>query len=177
MQIKKWIDFLPHVFLVYSSHWYELNSFYFFIYFYEFIYLTYHHRPSNRHGLMARRYQYQSHQRDYLWTDQQPCCCLRWQKFMPNPILSSYQFLHKRNQRIRKKDLPSWMGKISQVKALLSKNGIEEKDIQSVNISINPNYNYDNGKSTIDGFVASHGLSIKIRNLENVDDFLPESVR
>ncbi len=62
--------------------------------------------------------------------------------------------------------------KVAQVKELLSKNGIEEKDIQSVNISINPNYNYDNGKSTIDGFIASHGLSIKIRNLESVDAIL-----
>ena len=52
------------------------------------------------------------------------------------------------------------------------KNGIAEKDIQSVQISINPNYIYDNGKSTIDGFVATHGLAIKIRKLETVDEIL-----
>jgi uncharacterized protein YggE len=54
----------------------------------------------------------------------------------------------------------------------MKENGINDKDIQSVNISINPNYNYDNGKSTIDGFVASHGLKIKIRKLESVDAIL-----
>ena len=37
-----------------------------------------------------------------------------------------------------------------------------------MNISINPNYNYDNGKSTIDGFIATHGLQVKIRNLAGV---------
>ncbi len=51
-------------------------------------------------------------------------------------------------------------------------NGIADKDIQSVQISINPNYNYDNGKSTIDGFVATHGLTIKIRKLDSVDAIL-----
>lgn len=62
--------------------------------------------------------------------------------------------------------------KISEVQKLLKDNGIVEKDIQSVNISINPNYNYDNGRSTIDGFIASHGLQVKIRNLESIDTIL-----
>ncbi len=62
--------------------------------------------------------------------------------------------------------------KIAEVKALLKTNGIDDKDIQSVNISINPNYNYDDGKTTIDGFIATHGLSIKIRKLESVDAVL-----
>ncbi|MBP9779826.1 SIMPL domain-containing protein [Candidatus Gracilibacteria bacterium] len=62
--------------------------------------------------------------------------------------------------------------KIAQIKKALLDNGIAEKDIQSNNISINPNYVYDNGKSTIDGFIASHGLTVKIRNLENVDTIL-----
>ncbi|NRH20940.1 SIMPL domain-containing protein [Candidatus Gracilibacteria bacterium] len=62
--------------------------------------------------------------------------------------------------------------KIGEVQKLLKDNGIEEKDIQSVNISINPNYNYDNGKSTIDGFMATHGLQVKIRNLESIDTIL-----
>lgn len=62
--------------------------------------------------------------------------------------------------------------KIASLKALMSQNGVAEKDIQSVNISINPNYTYDNGKSSIDGFVATHGLTIKIRKLESVDQIL-----
>ncbi len=53
-------------------------------------------------------------------------------------------------------------------------NGVAEKDIQSVNIAINPNYVYENitGKSSIDGFIATHGLAIKIRNLDSIDAIL-----
>ena len=62
--------------------------------------------------------------------------------------------------------------KIASLKELMKTNGIADKDIQSVQISINPNYIYDNGKSTIDGFIATHGLMIKIRKLDSVDAIL-----
>ena len=62
--------------------------------------------------------------------------------------------------------------KIASLKELMKTNGIADKDIQSVQISINPNYIYDNGKSTIDGFIATHGLTIKIRKLDTVDAIL-----
>ncbi len=62
--------------------------------------------------------------------------------------------------------------KIGAIQKLMKDNGIAEKDIQSVNIAINPNYVYDNGKSTIDGFVTTHGLKIKIRKLTSVDVIL-----
>ncbi len=56
----------------------------------------------------------------------------------------------------------------------MKENGVAEKDIQSVNIAINPNYVYENitGKSSIDGFIATHGLAIKIRNLDSIDAIL-----
>lgn len=62
--------------------------------------------------------------------------------------------------------------KIGSIQKLMKENGILDKDMQSINIGINPNYNYDNGKTTIDGFNATHGLRIKIRNLESVDKIL-----
>ena len=62
--------------------------------------------------------------------------------------------------------------KIASLKELMKTNGIADKDIQSVQISINPNYIYDNGKSTIDGFIATHGLTIKIRKLDTVGAIL-----
>ena len=62
--------------------------------------------------------------------------------------------------------------KIGAIQNLMKTNGIAEKDIQSINIAINPNYNYDNGKTTVDGFVATHGLRIKIRKLESIDTIL-----
>lgn len=62
--------------------------------------------------------------------------------------------------------------KIGSVQKLMKENGILDKDMQSINIGINPNYNYENGKTTIDWFNATHGLKIKIRNLESVDKIL-----
>ena len=62
--------------------------------------------------------------------------------------------------------------KIGAIQNLMKANGITEKDIQSINIGINPSYNYDNGKSTIDGFIATHGLRIKIRKLDSIDTIL-----
>ena len=37
---------------------------------------------------------------------------------------------------------------------------------------MNPEYNYDNGKTTPNGFSASHSLSIKIRKLDTVNPIL-----
>lgn len=62
--------------------------------------------------------------------------------------------------------------KIWAIQNLMKTNGILEKDIQSVNIAINPNYTYDNGKQNMDGFTATHGLRIKIRKLESIDTIL-----
>ena len=62
--------------------------------------------------------------------------------------------------------------KIASLKELMKKNGVADTDIQSVQIGINPNYIYDAGKSTIDGYIATHGLTIKIRKLDSVDAIL-----
>ncbi len=62
--------------------------------------------------------------------------------------------------------------KIADIQKLMKDNGIAEKDIQSINIAINPHYNYGNGKTTLDGYTATHGLSIKIRNLKVIDTIL-----
>jgi uncharacterized protein YggE len=62
--------------------------------------------------------------------------------------------------------------KVESLKALMKANGIEDKDVQSTNIAINPNYIWTDNKSTIDGFIATHGLTIKIRNLEKIDPIL-----
>ncbi len=62
--------------------------------------------------------------------------------------------------------------KIGAIQTLMKINGIVEKDIQSINIGINPNYIYDNSKQNMDGFTATHGLRIKIRKLESIDAIL-----
>lgn len=62
--------------------------------------------------------------------------------------------------------------KIGAIQNLMKTNGIAEKDIQSINIAINPNYTYDNGRQNMDGFTATHGLRIKIRKLDSIDTIL-----
>lgn len=62
--------------------------------------------------------------------------------------------------------------KVEALKTLMKTNGIADADIQSTNISINPNYIWTDNKSSIDGFIATHGLTIKIRDLEKIDTIL-----
>lgn len=50
--------------------------------------------------------------------------------------------------------------------------GIEEKDIQTSNYSVNPKYNYSDGKSEVVGYEASESLNVKVRNTENVSKVL-----
>jgi len=57
---------------------------------------------------------------------------------------------------------------IKQVKAL----GIEEKDIVTTNYNLAPKYNYDNGKSSIDGYTLSQEINLKIRDFGKVGDVI-----
>jgi len=50
--------------------------------------------------------------------------------------------------------------------------GIDEKDIQTSNYSVNPKYNYPNGVSTIAGYEASESIDVKVRNTDNVSKVL-----
>lgn len=52
--------------------------------------------------------------------------------------------------------------------------GLEEKDIQTVNYSINPNYEFQPTQK-ITGYQANTNLSIKVRNLENIDKVIDTS--
>lgn len=69
--------------------------------------------------------------------------------------------------------------KVNAVVDSLKKLGIEEKDIKTEYTSVNPKYEYQNGGVTpmmypqpanqvITGYTASHTLSVKVRNLDNV---------
>ena len=50
--------------------------------------------------------------------------------------------------------------------------GIDEKDIQTSNYSVNPKYSYANGQSTIDGYEASESINVKVRDLTKVSTVL-----
>jgi len=58
--------------------------------------------------------------------------------------------------------------KTNAVIAFLKSQGILEKDIQTSNYNIYPNYDYANGKQSITGYTASQSLNVKIRNTNSI---------
>jgi uncharacterized protein len=58
---------------------------------------------------------------------------------------------------------------MEQIMAVLKANNIADNDIQTVQFSIYPSYNYDSktGGSTISGYTVSNVISVKIRNIDN----------
>ncbi|HEY8279031.1 MAG TPA: SIMPL domain-containing protein [Bdellovibrionota bacterium] len=51
---------------------------------------------------------------------------------------------------------------------------IEEKDIQTMNYDLQPDYRYEqaSGKQILTGFRVTHGLNVKVRKLDKVGDLL-----
>ncbi len=45
--------------------------------------------------------------------------------------------------------------------------GVDEKDIQTTQLNISPEYNYDNGNQTLQGFRVTNTLTAKIRNIDS----------
>ncbi len=91
---------------------------------------------------------------------------------MVKPDTFIVSILAEEKRKTTKEGFAAVNEKIAIVKTMLIKNGVKESDIQSVNIGINPNYVYDSGASRVDGFIATHGLSVKIRALDSVDSVL-----
>lgn len=55
--------------------------------------------------------------------------------------------------------------------------GIDQKDIQTSNYNISPQYDYTNGKSTISGYQVSENFQIKVRDLTKVSTILSGLVK
>lgn len=53
----------------------------------------------------------------------------------------------------------------SELKAL----GIAEKDIQTTNYNVNPNYEYTNGRQITNGYVVSENIEVKIKPVERAN--------
>lgn len=61
--------------------------------------------------------------------------------------------------------------------ARLTASGIEARDMQTSNLSINPNWTgYDSSTPTISGYVASNMLTIRVRKLETTGTVLDAAV-
>ena len=63
---------------------------------------------------------------------------------------------------------------MDQIISLAKGLNIDAKDIQTTNLSINPEYDYLNGTQTIKGYRANHSLTLKIRKLDTVDAIIPK---
>lgn len=61
---------------------------------------------------------------------------------------------------------------INKVAAAVKNLGIEQEDIQTTNYNINPTYDYTGGSQRITGYSASTNLSIKVRNIDLVNQVI-----
>jgi len=65
--------------------------------------------------------------------------------------------------------------KINAISEAVKKLGIDSKDIQTKNYSLNPMYDYTNGKQRITGFQADSTLAIKVRELDKANTVIDAS--
>jgi len=54
----------------------------------------------------------------------------------------------------------------------VKKEGVEEKDIATTNLSINPQYDFTSGRQILRGFEASESLELTIRDLDKIGSIL-----
>lgn len=65
----------------------------------------------------------------------------------------------------------------SKVIESLKKNGVADKDITTINYSIEPQYEYSNGKQTFLNYKVSNILRVNIKELDNTGDIIDEAVK
>ncbi|MCJ7509416.1 MAG: SIMPL domain-containing protein [Dehalococcoidia bacterium] len=59
----------------------------------------------------------------------------------------------------------------------LKAHGIQEKDIQTSGLSINPEYDYLNNEQVLTGYRVSHMLQVKVRDIDRVGEVIDEAVQ
>lgn len=65
---------------------------------------------------------------------------------------------------------------INKVSEALKQLGIDPKDIQTTNYSINPVYDFKSGSQRITGYTAGSNLSIKVRQIDKANDVIDKAV-
>lgn len=76
------------------------------------------------------------------------------------------------NAPTTKEALANTNNKVKQIIEIATAEWINQKDIQTTNISMYPHYNYINNNSKIDGYDSTQNLSIKIKKLDTVATIL-----
>ena len=64
---------------------------------------------------------------------------------------------------------------INKVSEAIKKLGVEEKDIQTQNYQINPNYDFQGSTQRITGYSASTNLAVKVRNINLINQVIDEA--
>ena len=67
--------------------------------------------------------------------------------------------------------------KMTKVVDALAAIGIEEKDIRTQNLSLNPSYDWNEGVRIDEGFEANQSLMVKVRDLEKISDVLDAAIK
>ena len=57
----------------------------------------------------------------------------------------------------------------------LQSNGVDEKDIQTQNFSIQPRYDYRNGEQILRGYMVANTVAVKIRDLDRAGDAIDDA--
>ena len=58
---------------------------------------------------------------------------------------------------------------IAAITSAVTKEGIDAKDIKTINYTVNPNYDYNGGRQTITGFSVTQTIDIKIKPIEKIN--------
>ena len=63
------------------------------------------------------------------------------------------------------------------IQASLLEQGVEEKDIRTQYLSLNPSYDWNDGRRVDEGFEANQSLVVKVRDLEKISEVLDAGVK
>ncbi|MBT5237131.1 SIMPL domain-containing protein [Candidatus Peregrinibacteria bacterium] len=67
--------------------------------------------------------------------------------------------------------------KMTEVMKALTAAGVEEKDIRTQYLSLNPSYDWNDGRRVDEGFEANQSLVVKVRDLEKISEVLDAGVK
>jgi hypothetical protein len=59
----------------------------------------------------------------------------------------------------------------------LEANGVQEKDIQTTSLSIQPEYDYRNNEQVLTGYRVSHMLQVKVRDIDRAGEVIDDAVQ
>lgn len=82
----------------------------------------------------------------------------------PDVLLVSLQANHE--AATAREALDGANGIVQRLLATLRSHGVKPADMQSTGLSLNPTYDYDNGKSTKTGYASGQSLAVKLRSAE-----------